>query len=112
MVSIVMVVRNEERVRREVAEPTRAGLSPRTCSGSWWCLTARRPKPKQFSVIFLATRGARAHESIAARQASALNDAMTVTQGKSWSSPTARQTIEPAAIRLLMENFADPDVDA
>jgi len=43
-------------------------------------------------------------------KASALNDAMTVTQGEVVVFTDARQTIEPAAIRLLMENFADPDV--
>src|SRR4029077_18262918 len=43
-------------------------------------------------------------------KASALNDAMTVTQGAVVVFTDARQTIDPAAIRLLMENFADPRV--
>ena len=43
-------------------------------------------------------------------KASGLNDAMEVAQGEIVVFTDARQKIEPGAVRLLVENFADPDV--
>jgi poly-beta-1,6-N-acetyl-D-glucosamine synthase len=43
-------------------------------------------------------------------KASALNDAVAVAQGDVIVFTDARQKIEPQAVRLLMESFADPDV--
>jgi poly-beta-1,6-N-acetyl-D-glucosamine synthase len=39
-----------------------------------------------------------------------LNDAMKLANGELLLFTDARQTIEPAALRLLVENFADPEV--
>ncbi|MGH9497050.1 MAG: glycosyltransferase family 2 protein [Candidatus Sulfotelmatobacter sp.] len=43
-------------------------------------------------------------------KAAALNDAVKLAQGEIFVFSDARQRIEPAAVRLLLENFADPDV--
>jgi len=43
-------------------------------------------------------------------KASGLNDAMQLAQGDLVLFTDARQSIEPLAMRLLAENFADPDV--
>ena len=43
-------------------------------------------------------------------KASGLNDAMKLASGEILLFTDARQTIEPAALRLLVENFADPAV--
>lgn len=43
-------------------------------------------------------------------KAAGLNDALEVAQGEIVVFADARQKIEPAAVRLLAENFQDPDV--
>jgi cellulose synthase/poly-beta-1,6-N-acetylglucosamine synthase-like glycosyltransferase len=43
-------------------------------------------------------------------KAAGLNDAMAIARGEVIVFTDARQKIEPGAIRLLMENFADPEV--
>lgn len=43
-------------------------------------------------------------------KASGLNDALEIVQGELVVFTDARQKIEPSALRLLAENFADPDV--
>ncbi len=43
-------------------------------------------------------------------KASGLNDAIDMAQGDIVVFTDARQTIEPRAVRLLTENFADPEV--
>jgi cellulose synthase/poly-beta-1,6-N-acetylglucosamine synthase-like glycosyltransferase len=43
-------------------------------------------------------------------KASGLNDAMDLAEGEVVVFTDARQSIEPSAVRLLAENFADPDV--
>jgi cellulose synthase/poly-beta-1,6-N-acetylglucosamine synthase-like glycosyltransferase len=43
-------------------------------------------------------------------KAAGLNDAMELAQGEIVVFTDARQPIEPGAVRLLAENFADPDV--
>lgn len=45
-----------------------------------------------------------------AGKASGLNDAMAWAQGELIVFTDARQTVEPGAVRLLAENFADPAV--
>src|SRR5271166_5219726 len=46
---------------------------------------------------------------IAQGKSSGLNDAIQIAQGDVVLFTDARQKIEPAALRLLLENFADPD---
>jgi len=43
-------------------------------------------------------------------KASGLNDAISLSGGEVVVCTDARQTIEPKALRMLMENFADPNV--
>jgi len=45
-------------------------------------------------------------------KAAGLNDAIGAASGNVLLFTYARQTIEPGALRLLIENFADPDVGA
>ena len=45
-------------------------------------------------------------------KAAGLNDAIGAASGNVLLFTDARQTIEPGALRLLIENFADPDVGA
>jgi biofilm PGA synthesis N-glycosyltransferase PgaC len=45
-------------------------------------------------------------------KAAGLNDAIAIATGEILLFTDARQTIEPAALRLLIENFADPSVGA
>src|ERR1700675_4800153 len=45
-------------------------------------------------------------------KAAGLNDAITLATGEVLLFTDARQHIEPSALRLLIENFADPDVGA
>jgi biofilm PGA synthesis N-glycosyltransferase PgaC len=45
-------------------------------------------------------------------KAAGLNDAIALATGEILLFTDARQTIEPAALRLLIENFADPSVGA
>jgi poly-beta-1,6-N-acetyl-D-glucosamine synthase len=45
-------------------------------------------------------------------KAAGLNDAIQLATGEVLLFTDARQSIEPGALRLLMENFADPDVGA
>ena len=47
---------------------------------------------------------------LAQGKACGLNDAIQLAQGEIVVFTDARQTIEPRAVRLLAENFADPDV--
>jgi poly-beta-1,6-N-acetyl-D-glucosamine synthase len=47
---------------------------------------------------------------LAQGKAAGLNDAMELAQGEIVVFTDARQPIEPGAVRLLAENFADPDV--
>ena len=49
-------------------------------------------------------------EPVSRGKASGLNDAIQLAKGEIVVFTDARQKIEPGAMRLLMENFADPEV--
>jgi len=110
-VSIVMVVRNEERT---LADKLRNllyldyprercqivvvsdGSTDRTES----ILRKHADNPRVQVVMNQLSRG----------KACGLNDAISVASGEVVVFTDARQKIEPGAVRLLMENFADPEV--
>ena len=60
-------------------------------------------------------RGGRVHtlmKPVSQGKAAGLNDGVQLASGEVLLFTDARQQIEPAALGLLMENFADPDVGA
>jgi biofilm PGA synthesis N-glycosyltransferase PgaC len=110
-VSIVMVVRNEElwlerklRNLRELDYPqdrlqiivVSDGSTDRTES----ILHDHSDDPTMNVLMNQLSRG----------KACGLNDAITQVAGEIVLLTDARQTIEPAAVKLMMENFADPEV--
>lgn len=111
MVSIVMVVRNEEGV---LERKLRNLLSLNYSLERFRIVVVSDGSTDRTEAILRDfSRDSRVHvlmNQLPQGKASALNDAMTVTQGEVVVFTDARQTIEPGAIRLLMENFADPDV--
>jgi poly-beta-1,6-N-acetyl-D-glucosamine synthase len=113
LVSVVMVVRNEEAV---LAQKLR-NLLKLDYPG------------KNFQIVVVSDGSTDATESIlrdharnpqvhvllnqlAGGKAMGLNAAMSVAQGDIVVFTDARQEIEPGAIRSLIENFADPEVGA
>jgi multisubunit Na+/H+ antiporter MnhF subunit len=111
MVSIVMVVRNEEGVlNRKLRNLLGLDYPPERCR---IVVVSDGSTDRTEAILREYSRDPRVHvimNQLTQGKASALNDAMTVTQGEVVIFTDARQTIEPAAIRLLMENFADPHV--
>jgi len=111
-VSVVMVVRNEESVlERKLANLASLDypadkleivvVSDGSTDGTTRILTEKNRQDGRFHVIISPeARG----------KASGLNDALNAVGGEIVVFTDARQEIEAGAIRLLMENFADPTV--
>jgi biofilm PGA synthesis N-glycosyltransferase PgaC len=110
-VSVVMVVRNEERVlERKLknllaldypAELIRlAVVSDGSTDGTEAILHRYASHPRVNVVLNQLSRG----------KASGLSDAFELVQGDIVVFTDARQEIEPSALRLLLENFADPQI--
>jgi cellulose synthase/poly-beta-1,6-N-acetylglucosamine synthase-like glycosyltransferase len=110
-VSIVIVVRNEERVLERKLENLRTldypaelmqlvvvsdGSTDRTEA----ILREHASDPRVNVVLNQLSRG----------KASGLNDGLELAQGDIVVFTDARQKIEPGAVRLMLENFADPQV--
>ncbi len=113
LVSVVMVVRNEETV---LAEKLRNLLAldypPEHCQ---IVVVSDGSTDGTQAILREYARNPQVHvmlNQLAGGKASGLNDGMSVAQGDVVVFTDARQTIEPGAIRLLMENFADPEVGA
>jgi poly-beta-1,6-N-acetyl-D-glucosamine synthase len=111
-VSVVMVVRNEESVlERKLANLSQLDypadrleiviISDGSTDGTDEILRAWSEKDARLRVLFSSERRGKA---------SGLNDAMAVLAGEIVVFADARQEIEPEAVRLLVENFADPAV--
>ena len=111
--SIVMVVRNEEAVLAgklrnllELDYPAEhcqiVVVSDGSTDGTEAILREHAREPA----------GAVMLNQLAGGKALGLNDGMSVAQGDIVVFTDARQKIERGAIRLLMENFADPEVGA
>ncbi len=112
-ISVVMVVRNEEAVLeqklRNLLELDYPGnnfqiivVSDGSRDGTEGILREYARNPQVHVLLNQLTGG----------KAMGLNAAMSVAQGDIVVFTDARQKIDPGAIRLLIENFADPEVGA
>jgi len=113
LVSVVMVVRNEEAVLRgklrnllELDYPAErcqiVVVSDGSTDGTEAILRAHSRNPRVQVML----------NQLAGGKALGLNDGMNLANGDIVVFTDARQRIEPGAIRLLLENFADPEVGA
>jgi poly-beta-1,6-N-acetyl-D-glucosamine synthase len=110
-VSIVMVVRNEERwLESKLRNLLELDYPPERCQivvvsdGSTdrtEAILREHAKNPRMQVVM---------NQLGQGKASGLNDAFQVVQGDIVLFTDARQMIEPGAVRILAENFADPDV--
>ncbi|PYV69371.1 MAG: family 2 glycosyl transferase [Acidobacteria bacterium] len=111
LISIVMVVRNEAPVLRRKLQNLLALDYPRdqfdlivvsdgSEDGSNEILTEYAKDPRVRTMISSAIRG----------KAAGLNEAVAIARGELVMFTDARQCIEPRALRLLADNFADPEV--
>jgi biofilm PGA synthesis N-glycosyltransferase PgaC len=111
--SVVMVVRNEEAVLAaklrnllELDYPAEklqmVVVSDGSTDGTEGILRELATNPRSLVLLNQLGRG----------KAQGLNDAMSLAQGEVVIFMDARQQIERGAVRLLMENFADPQVGA
>jgi poly-beta-1,6-N-acetyl-D-glucosamine synthase len=112
-VSVVMVVRNEEAVLAEklrnlleLEYPAQqcqiVVVSDGSTDGTEAILREQALNPRVHGLFNQLARG----------KAQGLNDGVSLAQGEIIVFTDARQRIEPGAIRLLIENFADPQVGA
>jgi biofilm PGA synthesis N-glycosyltransferase PgaC len=110
-VSVVVVVRNEECVLERKLEnlltldyPAEliqlVVVSDGSTDGTEAILRSYASNPRVNVVLNQLSRG----------KASGLNDAFELAQGDIVVFTDARQEIEPCALRMLLENFADPQV--
>ncbi|HVR27664.1 MAG TPA: glycosyltransferase family 2 protein [Candidatus Polarisedimenticolia bacterium] len=110
-VSVVMVVRNEEQVlESKLRNLLDLDYPPESCQivvvsdGSTdrteAILREHVNNPRMHVVVNQLPRG----------KACGLNDALEWVQGEIVVFTDARQKIEPGALRILLENFADPEV--
>jgi biofilm PGA synthesis N-glycosyltransferase PgaC len=110
-VSVVMVVRNEEKVLETKLENLRSldypeeklgivVVSDGSTDGTEEILSRHAQNPRIHAVMNQLSRG----------KASGLNDAIVFCCGDVVVFTDARQKIEPGAVGLLLENFADPEV--
>jgi biofilm PGA synthesis N-glycosyltransferase PgaC len=113
LVSVVLVVRNEEEVLagklRNLLEldypPERSQIvvvSDGSTDGTEAILREHAQNPRVQVML----------NQLAGGKGLGLNDGMSLASGDIVVFTDARQRIEPGAIRLLMENFADPGVGA
>ncbi|HXW89071.1 MAG TPA: glycosyltransferase family 2 protein [Terriglobales bacterium] len=109
--SLVMVVRNEERY---LEEKLRRLLELDYCAERCQVVVVSDGSTDRTEAILrdfaVHPRVCAILNALAAGKASGVNDAMAWAQGELIVFTDARQTIEPGAIRLLAENFADPAV--
>ncbi len=110
-ISVVLVVRNEEQVLEQKLENLRTldypaelmqliVVSDGSTDGTEAILREHANDPRVSVILNQLPRG----------KAAGLNDAFALAQGDVVVFTDARQTIESAAIRLLLENFADTQV--
>jgi cellulose synthase/poly-beta-1,6-N-acetylglucosamine synthase-like glycosyltransferase len=112
-VSIVMVVRNEERVLEEKLRNLLALDFP---AEQWQIVVVSDGSTDGTeSILREYAKNPRVHvvmNQMSSGKACGLNDAVTWAEGDIVVFTDARQKIEAGAIRRLLENFADPDVGA
>ena len=112
-VSVVMVVRDEDVVLREkLRNLFELEYPEERCQ---IVVVSDGSTDGTEAILREAARNPRVHvlfNQLARGKACGLNDAMSVAQGDIVIFTDARQKIEPDAVRLLLENFADPQVGA
>ena len=111
LVSIVMVVRNEEQIL-ETKLQNLLGLDY-PVDRCQIVVVSDGSTDRTEEILRAYGRESRMHivlNQLGQGKASGLNDAIELAQGEIVVFTDARQTIEPDAVRLLAENFADPDV--
>ena len=112
-VSVVMVVRNEEGVLREKLRNLLELEYPEDrCQ---MVVVSDGSTDGTEAILREVARNPRVHvlfNQLARGKACGLNDALSVAQGDVVIFTDARQKIEPEAVRLLVENFTDPQVGA
>jgi biofilm PGA synthesis N-glycosyltransferase PgaC len=110
-VSIVMVVRNEQQVLETKLRNLMAIDYP--ADRCQIVVVSDGSTDHTESILRACGNDARIHivlNQLAQGKACGLNDAIDVAQGEIVVFTDARQIIEPQAVRLLAENFADPEV--
>jgi cellulose synthase/poly-beta-1,6-N-acetylglucosamine synthase-like glycosyltransferase len=110
-ISIVMVVRNEEQVLRTKLENLLELDYPQ--EQTELVVVSDGSTDSTEAILHEYARNPRVQvvlNQVSQGKASGLNDALQVAQGEIVIFTDARQTIEPGAVRVLLENFADPQV--
>ena len=111
LVSVVMVVRNEEKILESKLKNLESldypqdrlqivVVSDGSNDGTERILREYSGSDRVHAVLNQLSKG----------KASGINDALAVAQGEVVLFTDARQTIDRSAVRLLAENFADPEV--
>jgi len=111
LVSIAMVVRNEEQTL-EAKLQNLLGLDY-PADRCQIIVVSDGSTDRTEEILRANARDSRVHivlNQLAQGKASGLNDAMDLAQGEIVVFTDARQRLDQAAVRLLVENFADPDV--
>lgn len=112
-ISIVMIVRNEEQVlERKMKNLLYLDYPPERCQV---VVVSDGSTDRTGEILQRFAQGPRVHvvmNQLSRGKASGLNDAIGLAHGEIVVFTDARQRIEPGAIRLLLENFADPNVGA
>jgi poly-beta-1,6-N-acetyl-D-glucosamine synthase len=110
-VSIVMVVRNEEQVLEEKLQNLLALDYPAELCQIIAVSDGSTDRTEE--ILREASRDLRVGvilNQLARGKAAGLNDALELAQGEIVVFTDARQKVEASAVRLLVENFADPEV--
>jgi cellulose synthase/poly-beta-1,6-N-acetylglucosamine synthase-like glycosyltransferase len=110
-VSIVMVVRNEEKVLETKLQNLLALDYP--ADQCQVIVISDGSTDRTDEILHEYGRDPRLHvilNQLARGKAAGLNDAVELASGEIVMFTDARQKIEPRALRLLAENFADPEV--
>ncbi|MBZ5548231.1 MAG: glycosyltransferase family 2 protein [Acidobacteriia bacterium] len=112
-VSAVMVVRNEEAIVARKLENLLALDYPETKLEV--VVVSDGSSDGTGAILEAFARGGRVRtvmKAVSQGKAAGLNDAVRLASGEVLLFTDARQWIEPGALRLLIENFADPGVGA
>jgi len=111
LVSVVMVVRNEEQVLEgKLQNLLELDYPPDCCQV---VVVSDGSTDRTEAILRKYSHELRLHvvlNQFSQGKACGLNDAMAIAQGAVIVFTDARQKIEPRAIRLLVENLADPEV--
>ena len=111
LVSIIMVVRNEEEILKTKLQNLLSLDYP--ADRCQIVVVSDGSTDRTGDLLRQYADDPRVHvvlNQLAKGKASGLNDALEIAQGEIVMFTDARQMIEPAALRLLVENFSDPEV--